>query len=152
MGLWAADIRFCCSNALAPGRSLTVAHGSGVAPRSKSQDRRSEPLGLHVVHEPSVRRNVDIIFVHGLGGTSQMSWSWNRDLSMFWPREWLPLEPQFQQARIMTFGYNAYFMSQGSDTFNISDFAKDLLLQMKFGADKNAKALELGQASSFRTI
>jgi hypothetical protein len=33
--------------------------------------------------------------------------------------------------------------------FNISDFAKDLLLQMKFGNDENVKALNIGQVCSF---
>ncbi|KAH8891099.1 hypothetical protein GQ53DRAFT_823737 [Thozetella sp. PMI_491] len=113
--------------------------------RSRSQDRRNEPLGLHVVYEPPQPRTVDIIFVHGLGGTSRLSWSWNRDLAFFWPQEWLPLEPGFEDARIMTFGYNAHFMSQTKDTFNISDFAKDLLLQLKFGNDSSVNSLNLGQ-------
>lgn len=90
----------------------------------------------------------DIIFIHGLGGTSQMSWSWNRDLDFFWPREWLPQEPGIKNARILTFGYNAGFRSQSGDIFNISDFAKDLLLQMKFGNDANVKSLNIGQVSS----
>lgn len=112
--------------------------------RSKLADRSNEPLGLHVVHDPPTERAVDIIFVHGLGGTSRLSWSWNRDLSLFWPQEWLPLEPGLQDARMLTFGYNAHFMSQAKDIFNISDFAKDLLLQMKFANDENVKSLNIG--------
>lgn len=77
-----------------------------------------------------------------------MSWSWNRDLDFFWPREWLPQEPGIKNARILTFGYNAGFRSQSGDIFNISDFAKDLLLQMKFGNDANVKSLNIGQVSS----
>lgn len=118
---------------------------SSSSSRSRSQDRRDEPLGLHVIHNPPGDRVVDIIFVHGLGGTSRLSWSWNRDLAYFWPQEWLPLEPGLQDARILTFGYNAHFMSQTKDLFNISDFAKDLLLQMKFGNDENVESLNIGQ-------
>ncbi|KAH9905313.1 hypothetical protein F4778DRAFT_779657 [Xylariomycetidae sp. FL2044] len=109
------------------------------------QDRKNEPMGLHVVYEPAGRQSVDIIFVHGLGGTSRMSWSWNRDLSAFWPQKWLPLEPGFHDARIMTFGYNANFISPTKDIFNISDFAKDLLFQMKFCKDENLDSLDIGR-------
>lgn len=115
--------------------------------RSRSADRRNEPLGLHVVHEPEESRSIDVIFVHGLGGTSRLSWSWNRDISYFWP-QWLPLEPGLENARILTFGYNAHFMSQTKDVFNISDFAKDLLVQMKFGNDEQVRALDIGQVST----
>jgi hypothetical protein len=66
-------------------------------------------------------------------------------LSLFWPKEWLPLEPELKEARILTFGYNAHFMSQTRDTFNVSDFAKDLLMQMKFGTDANVKSLDIGK-------
>lgn len=121
---------------------------SGPLPvRSRSNDRRNEPLGLHVVYHPPGHRSVDIIFVHGLGGTSRLSWSWSKDLSLFWPQEWLPLEPGFTDARILTFGYNAHFMSQTKDNLNISDFAKDLLLQMKFGNDENVNSLGIGEVS-----
>lgn len=112
---------------------------------SQSQDSRAEPLGLHVVYEPPSRRIVDIIFIHGLGGTSRLSWSWNRDLSLFWPQEWLPLEPGLRDARVLTFGYNAHFSSPTKDIFSISDFAKDLLLQMKFGNDHQVQSLKIGQ-------
>jgi hypothetical protein len=89
---------------------------------------------------------IDIIFVHGLGGTSQQTWSKNRDPNLFWPREWLPFEPDISTARILSFGYNASFSSAGQNNiFNISDFAKELLFGMKFGMDKKSKALGVGQ-------
>lgn len=74
-----------------------------------------------------------------------MSWCWNRDLSLFWPKDWLPFEPALKDARITTFGYNAHFMSQSGDVFNISDFAKDLLSQLKFGTDETGTALDMGK-------
>lgn len=64
---------------------------------------------------------------------------------MFWPQEWLPLEPGLRDARILTFGYNAHFSSATKDVFSISDFAKDLLLQMKFGNDEQVRSLDIGQ-------
>lgn len=87
---------------------------------------------------------MDIIFVHGLGGSSQLSWSWKRDLDCFWPKEWLPLEPELSQARILTFGYNAFFTHQDHDIFDISAFAKQLLMQLKFGTD-GVNPLDIGK-------
>jgi hypothetical protein len=126
-------------------RTPSFLSSTSLVARTHSRDGREEPLGLHVVYEPECERSVDIIFVHGLGGTCRLSWSWNRDLSLFWPQEWLPQEPELTAARILTFGYNANFMSPSRDTFNISDFAKDLLLQMRFGTDSNVKSLDIGE-------
>lgn len=72
---------------------------------------------------------LDIIFVHGLGGTSRGTWSWERDPSNFWP-PWLADDSEFSRARIFTFGYNANFNGQYTSN-NILDFARDLLLSMK---------------------
>ena len=47
--------------------------------RSRSRDRRLEPQGLHVIHEPKEQRIADIIFVHGLGGSSISTWSKDQD-------------------------------------------------------------------------
>lgn len=38
-------------------------------------------------------------------------------------------------------------MSQTKDAFNISDFAKDLLVQMRFGNDDQIRALDIGHVS-----
>jgi len=74
-----------------------------------------------------------------------MSWSWNRDLAYFWPQEWLPLEPELRETRILSFGYNAHFLSQTKDIFNVTDFAKELLVQMRFGNDANVQSLNMGR-------
>jgi len=115
--------------------------------RSKSQDRRSDPLGLNVIYEPDDPPTIDIIFVHGLSGTSQQTWSKNRDPTLFWPKEWLPIERDISTARVLSFGYNAHFAAAGSNIFNISDFAKELLFGMKFGMDKQSKLLGVGQVA-----
>lgn len=116
--------------------------------RTRSADKRGEPTGLHVLYRPDKNHSVDIIFVHGLAGSSQSSWAWKRDLDNFWPKEWLPAEPEVKDARILTFGYNAFFMTSDQDIFNISAFAKQLLLQLKF-ATSNSDSLNLGKV---RTI
>ncbi|KAL8791063.1 MAG: hypothetical protein Q9213_000270 [Squamulea squamosa] len=88
----------------------------------------SDPLGLTLVYGfPNPL--LDIIFVHGLGGSARGTWSWERDPLNFWP-PWLVDDPELSRARIFTFGYNANFAGQ-STSLNILDFAKDLLFRMK---------------------
>jgi hypothetical protein len=114
--------------------------------RKRSRDRRSDPLGLTLLYEPEGSPAADIIFVHGLGGTSRQSWSYNRDAELFWPQEWLPNEPDICAARILTFGYNAHFLSTGPDSIaGIGDFAKSLLFSLKFGKDDNSEDLGIGK-------
>lgn len=118
--------------------------------RERSVERHVDPLGLNVLYEPNDGASiVDIIFVHGLGGTSQKTWSRNRDPQFFWPREWLPLEPGFEQARILSFGYNAHFASSGRENvLDIADFAKDLLFGMKYGLNKDSQSLDVGKVQT----
>ena len=114
--------------------------------RERSQDRRLDPLGLNVVYDPEEEPLLDIILVHGLGGTSRATWSKDRDPEMFWPQQWLPLDPDIQFARILSFGYNAHFASTGPTPItDISDFAKDLLYEMKFAGSESAQTLDIGK-------
>lgn len=88
-----------------------------------------------MLHTP-VQRKVDILFIHGLGGTSLRTWCHKRDLENLWPELWLPHEPELSNARILTFGYNANFSARKDHTIlTIGDFAKDLLYQMKHCED-----------------
>ncbi|KAL3420621.1 nacht and wd domain protein [Phlyctema vagabunda] len=115
------------------------------SPPSHSTTKSSDHLGLNVIFEPEDPL-VDIIFVHGLGGTSRATWSYNRDLDFFWPGKWLPLEPDIQNARILSFGYNAHFAAPGpAPIAGISDFAKDLLFEMKYAKNKRLEDLEIGK-------
>ncbi|KAH0538685.1 hypothetical protein FGG08_004760 [Glutinoglossum americanum] len=120
-----------------------------VSPHSRqpSRDRRTDPLGLTVLYAPEESPSVDIIFVHGLGGTSQQTWSKNRDPELFWPKNWLPLEPDICTARVLSFGYNAHYFSSGpNNILSISDFAKSLLFDMKLGKDELMEDLDIGDA------
>ncbi|OBT75830.1 hypothetical protein VF21_05527 [Pseudogymnoascus sp. 05NY08] len=114
--------------------------------RQRSIDRRNDPLGLSILYTPNFDEpTADVIFVHGLGGSSRMSWSYNRDENLFWPEAWLPTEPDIRTARILSFGYNAYFASQGPNSIaGIGDFAKQLLFDMKFGKDSLGEDLNVG--------
>jgi len=101
-----------------------LASSSQVGPRSNLTD----PLGLTLVYaypDPAL----ELIFLHGLGGTSRGTWSWERDPVNFWP-PWLIEDSELSRTRIFTFGYNAAFAGQYT-SLNILDFAKDLLFRMK---------------------
>ncbi len=92
----------------------------------------SDPLGLHLVCD-SPHPSVDIIFVHGLGGTARKTWSWERNVNYFWPM-WLAQEDGLSSSRIFTYGYNSNFKGAGTN-LNVIDFAKDLLFQMLVFSD-----------------
>lgn len=135
------------------GLDLPLRHGqsqdSETKRKERSRERRDDPLGLTILHEPESSPSADIVFIHGLGGTSRHTWSRNRDLQLFWPLEWLPYEPELATARIMTFGYNSHFSSvshRQENILNISDFAKDLLFSMKFATGKGEHRLDIGSA------
>jgi hypothetical protein len=84
-------------------------------------------LGLSLVHA-SPAPLADFIFVHGLGGTSHGTWSWQRKPDNFWPG-WLAQDSELSKCRVFTFGYNADFKQDTSTA--ILEFSKDLLLRMK---------------------
>ncbi|RJE19393.1 hypothetical protein PHISCL_08270 [Aspergillus sclerotialis] len=98
-------------------------------------------MGLTVLHAPeSKRRTVDILFIHGLGGSSLRTWYMNGDFDFLWPKKWLPEEPDLSTARILTFGYNANFAARkGRASLTIGDFANDLLFHMKYNYDNDGK-------------
>lgn len=123
--------------------NLMPSSSSAIA-RQRSQDRRSDPLGLTVLYTPEPgTRTVDIIFIHGLGGTSVRTWCRNRDPSNLWPKHWLPDEADMSTARILTFGYHAHFSSKKEQTsLTLNDFANDLLFRMKYDEETEER---LGQ-------
>ena len=91
-----------------------------------------------MVYWPPEERIADIVFVHGLGGSSRMTWSKNRDLDYFWPLQFLTQEPGLiNRTRILTFGYNSNFRpGAGKNQMSILDFAKELLFDLKYGQDE----------------
>ncbi|KAL1393537.1 hypothetical protein HDK64DRAFT_315026 [Phyllosticta capitalensis] len=102
-------------------------------------------LGLQVVYQPQTPAPLDIVFVHGLGGHSRKTWSKHHDVTRFWPGIWLPDDPEVGKARILTFGYNANFSSAQKGMTNITNFAKELLNEMRRGRSEKGELLELGR-------
>lgn len=108
-----------------------------------------DPLGLHLIHRPDdAVPKADIVFIHGLGGTSRSTWSKNRDPDLFWPLMFLPLEQDICNMRIFTYGYNAEVMKAGGrSSTSILDFAKNLLYDMRFFIDDAEADLRIGKVS-----
>ncbi|KAK6533117.1 Serine active site containing protein 1 [Arthrobotrys megalospora] len=67
--------------------------------------------GITVIEEPSGDITVDIIFVHGLAGNPQSSWTHDKT-GTFWPKDLLP--SLTKTARIMTYGYNSNVIANTS--------------------------------------
>jgi hypothetical protein len=127
--------------------TTTSSHGAGEQER-RHGDAGPGPLGLNVVYVPEAgKRKADIVFIHGLGGTSRFTWSKNKNPDLFWPVKFLPLDRDVSQARILSFGYNASFQRRGKGQVSISDFAKELLFDLKFATDENQDSLEIGSVS-----
>ncbi|KAI0857820.1 hypothetical protein F4860DRAFT_488388 [Xylaria cubensis] len=129
------------------GRSSELLSVSSTAVNSVSEHRSPSPstsgFGLHVIHQPE-HAVLDIIFVHGLGGHSRKTWSKDHDPSFFWPGLWLPSETDIGSARISTFGYNAVWRGGAKSISNVTDFAKELLFEMRFGKDGSGEDLNFG--------
>ena len=84
------------------------------------------PLGLNLLFAPS-EPIVDFVFVHGLRGGSRKTWSKSLHPAHFWPKEWLPRDPDFRDVRIHSFGYSSDWADRRDSILSIHDFAKSLL-------------------------
>lgn len=113
-------------NGLSTQRSKSPAFAEHSEPREDFKG----PLGLNLLHAPS-KPLVDLIFVHGLGGGSRKTWSKTTDPYHYWPKEWLPRDPAFQNVRIYSFGYVADWSEMKNSVLEINDFARSLLGEIK---------------------
>jgi hypothetical protein len=98
----------------------------------------ADPLGLNAVALPPTPL-VDIIFIHGLGGSSLRTWSWNHDTRHLW-LHWLADEPTLSSARVWAYGYSGG-VDGFSNALSIHDFAKDLLFKLKM---ESARSVSIG--------
>lgn len=109
-------------------------------PSMSRRDSISDPFGLTLVNTNSIQDpEGDIIFVHGVGGTSHKTWSYQRDTNYFWP-PWLSLEPALSRFRIFTYGYSANVKSS-QPAATITDFARDLLVRMLLWVDESCQRI-----------
>jgi hypothetical protein len=123
----------------------TTSTRSGMGRRMSKSPPSDRNHGLSVVYKPEGEHKVDIVFVHGLGGTARLTWSWKKDLEYFWPQVFLSHEPDICEARISTFGYNASVFKGGEKTtISILDFAKGLLFYLKYATDEKGQKIGVG--------
>ncbi|KAK2601546.1 hypothetical protein QQS21_004864 [Conoideocrella luteorostrata] len=122
--------------------SSSAAHSATLRSTDGPGELATSRLGLQTVYSPSARPRVDIIFVHGLGGTSRGTWTLHKDPSLFWPGSFLPFD--VSEARIHTFGYRADLFK--SNKSSVLDFAKELLFEMKYSKDQEGMDVEIGAA------
>ncbi|KAK7975915.1 Transcription initiation factor TFIID subunit 2 [Apiospora arundinis] len=116
----------------AVARSTTVQSNLSLLDLSGDAGGDKGPLGLSTLFEPEDSTpEVDLIFVHGLGGGSRKSWSKSPDPLHFWPKAWLPGDPEFSCVRIHTFGYKADWGERRQSMLSIHDFAQSLLGELK---------------------
>ncbi|KAB5572683.1 NACHT and WD domain protein [Coniochaeta sp. 2T2.1] len=94
-------------------------------PKVEDVDDSKGPLGLRLLHA-SPEPLIDLIFVHGLRGGSVKTWRKGNDPALFWPREWLPLEPEFYNVNVHSFGYESDWGSSKPSILNVHDFGRAL--------------------------
>ena len=107
-----------------PSRSF-LSRGLPKRPSHPQHEDPKGPFGLTTLYDPANPAIADLIFVHGLGGGSQSTWTKDLNPNLFWPKVWLPEDPGFQDVRIHSFGYNSNWGKES--TLHIHDFAKSLL-------------------------
>jgi len=107
-------------------------------------DAPKGPLGLTTLSEPDpdVPVTADIIFVHGLNGGSQSTWSKDNRASHFWPKEWLPLDDAFHDVRIHSFGYPSGLARES--VLNVRDFSSSLLAAVRDSPSMNERSNKVG--------
>ncbi|KAL6409280.1 hypothetical protein AUP68_05652 [Ilyonectria robusta] len=81
--------------------------GGNAATAASSSSAKTFPVGIKCLHR-SAEDLVDIVFVHGLSGHRERTWTASGE-SDPWPKTLLP--SKLPNARILTFGYNAYVTS-----------------------------------------
>lgn len=74
---------------------------------------------------------IDIVFVHGLGGSARKTWT-HPSSNQCWP-EWLYEREDIDNVRILTFGYDANFKKVWAprNSLGIQGFAQQLLYSLK---------------------
>lgn len=111
---------------------------SPVRQASSEDDNASESvkgaLGLNLLRDVT-EPLIDFVFVHGLGGGSRKTWSKTSNHYHYWPKEWLPQDPEFGCVRVWSFGYKADWNERQENMLEIHDFALALLGELENAPD-----------------
>ncbi|XXH05092.1 hypothetical protein Hte_011516 [Hypoxylon texense] len=96
----------------------------------------SFPEGIKLWHD-CVDAKVDICFVHGMTGDRDGTWTADGQIDP-WPKVLLP--PELSNARLLTFGYDAYVIKKAQPSVNgLQDHANSLIVALAMDRAK-AKA------------
>ncbi|KAH9901850.1 hypothetical protein F4778DRAFT_771119 [Xylariomycetidae sp. FL2044] len=103
---------------------------------STSTSKKTFPKGIELWYCPEGDSIVDIVFIHGLTGDREKTWT-AKDALEPWPKTLLP--SKIPNARILTFGYDAYVADwRGVVSQNrISNHAWDLLTSLGSHRDED---------------
>ncbi|RPB26854.1 WD40 repeat-like protein [Terfezia boudieri ATCC MYA-4762] len=88
------------------------------------------PLGLNLLYSPP-EPQIELVFVHGLGGGSRKTWCKDGDAANYWPKEWLPMHPEFRNVRIHSFGYDSSYLNMNKSLLSVHDFGLSLLTELR---------------------
>jgi len=106
-------------------RSFAFQRKTTVGSKSALEDGWG-PIGLNLLHAPP-EPLLDFVFVHGLRGGSVKTWCKNEDAQLYWPKAWLPEDPDLQNVRIHSFGYNSDWGETKETSLDLHDFGQALL-------------------------
>lgn len=107
-----------------------------------------DDFGLHIAYEPETV-DLNIVFVHGLGGHRNKTWQSSPNPESFWPY-WLHenneetiLRRDLEHARIVTFGYDTSWqnITTSSNVLDLTNFADGLLSSLLLLMDEEAPVL-----------
>ncbi|KAK4213973.1 WD40-repeat-containing domain protein [Rhypophila decipiens] len=109
-------------------RNFSFSRRSTAATGNSSEDGWG-PTGLNLLHSPPDPL-LDLVFVHGLRGGSIKTWCKNNDPQLYWPKAWLPKDPDLQNVRIHSFGYNSDWGESKETELDLHDFGRSLLAEL----------------------
>jgi hypothetical protein len=97
-------------------------------------------LGISTLSHPlnPNAKAINLVFVHGLGGSPQVTWSHANGSWLSWLPNWLREEEGLDNVRIATFGYDADYRNvlAAKNGLGITEFAQQLLDGLDLFDDK----------------
>jgi len=100
---------------------------SDATTQAPSKDAPTSSYGVLVWHD-CPHATIDVCFVHGLTGDRDRTWTADGQPQP-WPKTLLP--PELPGARVLTYGYDAYFVTPGVASGNrLVDHARNLITEL----------------------
>jgi hypothetical protein len=128
---------FCCGRGRDDSKSSAVQLEDRMFGLQAVQNPLADSHQGKVSSGPESSPRVDIIFVHGLGGSARGTWT-HPNKNQFWP-EWLFRLEEAKNIRLYTFGYDSSWerISASRNYLGIPGFAHQLIDCLSLHYDKN---------------